>query len=92
MKKDEVAIYKELIDIFVSRGGAISFKSISLERRGIKNAQVAFDDLYFHLLTKGVVNPVVQLGKPDCRVSLTFGRILMNQVPIDRRWRIWRSS
>lgn len=58
IKKDEVPIYKDLIDIFVSKGGAISFKSISLERRGIKNAQVAFDDLYFHLLTKGIDHEV----------------------------------
>jgi len=58
MTKDEVPIYKELIDIFVSKGGAISFKSLSVERRGIKNTQVALDDLYFHLLTRGIDHEV----------------------------------
>lgn len=54
MKKDEVAVYKELIDIFVSKGGAISFKFISVEKHGIKNVQTALDNLYYHLLTKGI--------------------------------------
>ncbi|THJ25130.1 MAG: hypothetical protein CAF45_002050 [Nitrospira sp. CG24E] len=62
LKKDEVLIYKELIDIFVSKGGAISFKSISVERSGIKNVQVALDDLYFHLLTKGI-DPEISTGR-----------------------------
>ena len=58
VKKDEVHIYKELIDIFVSQGGTISFKFISVERAGIKNTQVALDDLFFLLLTKGIDHEV----------------------------------
>ena len=58
MRKDEVDIYKKLIDIFVSKGGMISFKSISVERHGIRNIQTAFDDLCYLLLTKGIDHEV----------------------------------
>jgi hypothetical protein len=54
MKKDELHIYKELVDIFLTKGGTISFKFISVPRHGIKNIQTALDDLYYHLLTKGI--------------------------------------
>jgi len=54
MRKEEVDVYKELIEIFVSKGGMISFKFISVERHGIKNIQTALDDLYYLLLTKGI--------------------------------------
>jgi hypothetical protein len=54
MSKDALPIYKELIDIFVTRGGTISFKSISAPRQGIKNIQSALSDLYYLLLTKGI--------------------------------------
>ena len=58
VKKDDLPIYKELIDIFLSQGGTISFKFISVERAGIKNAQVALEDLFFLLLTKGIDHEV----------------------------------
>jgi hypothetical protein len=54
MKKADVEIYKELIDIFLSNGGTISFKFISVPRKGIANIQAALSDLYYHLLTKGI--------------------------------------
>ena len=54
MKKSELEIYKDLVDIFLTRGGTISFKFISVPRRGIGNIQVALENLYYHLLTKGV--------------------------------------
>lgn len=62
MKKEEVGIYKELIDIFVSKGGMISFKSISVERRGIRNIQTALNDLYYLLLIRGI-NHEVSTGR-----------------------------
>ena len=49
LNKEDVPIYKELIDIFVSQGGTISFKFISVEKAGIKNAKVALDDLFYLL-------------------------------------------
>jgi hypothetical protein len=54
IKKDNVGIYKELIDIFLANGGTISFKFISVPRQGIANIQTALSDLYYHLLTKGI--------------------------------------
>jgi hypothetical protein len=54
MKREEVRIYKELIDLFLTRGGPISFKFISVLKHGIKNVQSALADLYYHLLTKGI--------------------------------------
>ena len=54
MKKDELVVYKELVDIFLTQGGTISFKSISVPRAGIKNVSDALGDLYYLLLTKGV--------------------------------------
>ena len=54
MNKNEVGIYKKLIDIFVDKGGTIRFKSISVERHGIKNIQTALNDLYYLLLTRGI--------------------------------------
>lgn len=54
MKKDQFNIYKELIDIFLTKGGMISFKFASVPRYGIKNTQAALADLYYHVLTKGI--------------------------------------
>jgi len=54
MKKDQVDIYKELIDIFLTKGGMISFKFASVPKHGIKNIQAALGDLYYLLLTKGI--------------------------------------
>ena len=58
LNKEDVPIYKELIDIFVSQGGTISFKFISVEKAGIKNAKVALDDLFYLLITKGIDHEV----------------------------------
>ena len=47
-------IYKELIDIFLAKGGTISFKFISVPRQGLGDIQAALGDLYYHLLIKGI--------------------------------------
>jgi hypothetical protein len=54
MKKDQIDTYKELIDIFLTKGGMLSFKFASVPKHGIKNIQAALADLYYHLLTKGI--------------------------------------
>jgi len=53
MKKQDVGIYKELIDIFLVRGGPISFKFLSVPKEGLK-AQAALPDLFYHLLKQGI--------------------------------------
>lgn len=54
LKKDQLQVYKELIDVFVTYGGTISFKSISVPKAGLKNVSSALGDLYYLLLTKGI--------------------------------------
>ncbi len=53
MKKQDVGIYKELVDIFLVRGGPISFKFLSVPKEGLK-AQAALPDLFYHLLKQGI--------------------------------------
>lgn len=54
MSRNDVETYKELIDIFLTQGGTISFKFISVPRRGLGDIQAALGDLYYHLLVKGI--------------------------------------
>lgn len=54
MAKEDIHVYKELVDIFLSQGGAISFKFLSVEKEGIKNVQAALDELYYMLLLRGI--------------------------------------
>lgn len=50
--QDEPA-YRKLVDILASRADAVSFKSISVPRRGLKGDD-PFTDLYYHLLVQGI--------------------------------------
>lgn len=52
--RNELPLYKELVDIFITEGGTISFKSISVPRAGIRNFSQALGELYYLLLTKGI--------------------------------------
>jgi hypothetical protein len=54
MKKDELPIYKELVQLFLKQANAISFKFISLPRSGVGKVDDAFEDLYYHLLIQGI--------------------------------------
>jgi hypothetical protein len=62
MSKDDIDLYKELIEIFISQGGVISFKFLSVEREGIKHVQTAIDDLYYILLVGGIDHEI-QTGR-----------------------------
>jgi hypothetical protein len=54
MSRNNMEVYKELVDIFLTQGGTISFKFISVPGRGISDIQAALSDLYYHLITKGI--------------------------------------
>lgn len=54
MSRNDVGVYKELIDIFLTQGGTISSKFISVPRQGFGDIQAALSDLYYHLLIKGI--------------------------------------
>ena len=54
MKKDELPIYKALINLFLKNASTSSFKLITMPRSGVKNVQDAFTELCYFLLTKGI--------------------------------------
>lgn len=68
MKRDEVDIYKQLVEIFVTMGGAISFKFISLPRAGVGNIQAVLEELFYHLLVKGIEHEDVSGRAPLPRI------------------------
>lgn len=49
-----IGYYREVLEIVKYKSSAISFKALSLERRGIKSVADAFTHLYYYLLVKGV--------------------------------------
>lgn len=49
-----VARYYEILDILYKRSAAISFKAIELTRSGLSNPQSALDDMFYHLIVRGV--------------------------------------
>lgn len=53
MKKQDVDVYKELVDIFLMKAGPISFKFLSVPKAGLK-VQTALPDLFYHLLKQGI--------------------------------------
>jgi hypothetical protein len=46
--------YLQVADLIADAGNAVSFKAISVERRGIGRVDIALDDLFYHLLLRGV--------------------------------------
>lgn len=46
--------YYEILDILHQRSAAISFKAIKLLRTGLNNQQTALDDMFYHLIVRGV--------------------------------------
>jgi hypothetical protein len=48
------ALYREAFEIVMANASSISFKSLRLERRGIRDVEAAFDELFYHLLVTGV--------------------------------------
>ena len=54
MKRDDLPIYKEVVDVFWQHSNTVGFKLISVPRAGIGKAKEAFTDLYYHLLLEGI--------------------------------------
>lgn len=46
--------YYEILDILYHRSAAVSFKAIKLLRSGLSNQQSALDDMFYHLIIRGV--------------------------------------
>jgi hypothetical protein len=54
INNNNIGYYREVLEIVKNKSSAISFKAISLERKGIKSVADAFTHLYYHLLVRGV--------------------------------------
>lgn len=46
--------YYEILDILYTRSAAISFKAIKLLRSGLSNQRSALDDMFYHLVVRGI--------------------------------------
>jgi hypothetical protein len=46
--------YYDILDILHKRSAAISFKAIKLARSGLSNQQSALDDMFYHLIVRGI--------------------------------------
>lgn len=46
--------YLEILDLLAARGNSISFKVITVPRRGNANAPAVLDDLLFHVINRGI--------------------------------------
>ena len=53
LRKAELPLYKEFIDLVLRTTASISFKAISVPREGIGRADDALGDLYYFLLLRG---------------------------------------
>lgn len=54
ISKTNIHRYYEILDILHQRSAAISFKAIKLLRAGLSNQQSALDDMFYHLIVRGV--------------------------------------
>jgi len=48
------SMYREAFDIVMSNAVSISFKSLRLERKGIRDIESALDHLFYHMLVQGI--------------------------------------
>lgn len=53
LRRGELLLYKEFVDLVLSTAASISFKAISVSRHGISRINEALDDLYQFLLLRG---------------------------------------
>ena len=56
MSRDDLPIYKRMLEIFLHEAPTYSFKVISVPARGIQNKQEALRQLFYHLIIKGIEN------------------------------------
>lgn len=54
MSRNDLPIYKEMIAMFLKEAPAISFKLVSVSKLGIENKQKALQQLFYHLLIRGI--------------------------------------
>jgi len=54
LNRDELPIYKAVIDVFREYANNVSFKLITIPRSGLKKSNNMFSDLYYHLIIKGI--------------------------------------
>jgi hypothetical protein len=53
MSREDLPIYKRMLEIFLREAPTYSFKVISIPAKGIQNKQEAIRQLFYHLIVKG---------------------------------------
>ncbi len=54
MNRGDLTTYKEMITLFLEEAPTVSFKLVTVPTAGIQNKQVALQQLFYHLLIRGV--------------------------------------
>lgn len=54
LRHADLPIYKELVDVCLKHGQAVSFKLVTVPRAGLGNVSQALTDLYYHLIVRGI--------------------------------------
>ena len=54
MKREDLPIYKDVVDVFWQHSSTLGFKLITIPRSEVKKTREAFTDMYYHLLIKGI--------------------------------------
>jgi len=54
MKKEDLPIYKDVIDVFWQHSSTAGFKLITIPSAEVKKTREVFTDMYYHLLIKGI--------------------------------------
>lgn len=54
--RSNVGFYGDVVDTIGARSAAVSFKAVTIERRGIGRQDLALADLFYHLIVRGVIH------------------------------------
>lgn len=56
MTKHKLKHYKALIDLLHEESSLLGFKALSIQKEGITNIDKSFEDLFYHLIAKGIAH------------------------------------
>jgi len=54
ISNSNVKYYYGIIDILYEKSAALSFKALTLKRKGLRNPESALEDMFYHMLVRGV--------------------------------------
>ena len=82
MSRNDLPTYIEMINLFIAEASSISFKIASVPTAGIRNKQDALQQMFYHLLNRGIVNEH-ETGRADYRDYYKFGKMQRKKDGID---------